>query len=533
MRQTDRKALAYAAVIALGGFLFGFDAVVISGVVGFITPEFGLDDWQVGLVVGAPTLAAILAALTVGPAADALGRKKVMLALAFLYALSATASAFAPDVAMLIAARFIGGLAFGTLMLAPIYIAELSPARLRGRMVSVNQLNIVIGFSAAYFANYYLLQASQSGEPWVQAIALDRFTWRWMLGIEALPAVAYLVCMLFVPESPRWLLLRGRETRARAILERITPRHRIDAKLSEIAATVSEAPERLATRVRQVFRPEMRLVLIIGLVVGISQQISGINSVYFYAPTIFEQSGVGTNAAFAQATYIGIINVIFTLVAMATIDRFGRRPLMILGLAGVAVSMSISAYGFHQARYELPVEAAAELGAQLNLDGLSQVAGIRFENDLEFKGAVAAAIGDTALTAHEAELIGAAIRMNPRIVLIGILGFVASFAISLGPVMWVLFSEIFPNAIRGVCMSIMGVVNSGVSFFVQFIFPWELSNLGTATTFLLYAIAAGIFLVLVIWLLPETRGRTLEQLESELTGSRRPGIWWIRGSGNG
>lgn len=214
MRQTDRKALAYAAVIALGGFLFGFDAVVISGVVGFITPEFGLDDWQVGLVVGAPTLAAILAALTVGPAADALGRKKVMLALAFLYALSATASAFAPDVATLIAARFIGGLAFGTLMLAPIYIAELSPARLRGRMVSVNQLNIVIGFSAAYFANYYLLQASQSGESWVQAIALDRFTWRWMLGIEALPAVAYLVCMLFVPESPRWLLP---ETRGRTL----------------------------------------------------------------------------------------------------------------------------------------------------------------------------------------------------------------------------------------------------------------------------------------------------------------------------
>ncbi len=533
MRATDRKALTYAAVIALGGFLFGFDAAVISGVVGFVTPEFGLDDWQVGLVVGAPTLAAILAALTVGPTADQLGRKKVMLALAFLYALSATASAFAPDVATLIAARFIGGLAFGTLMLAPIYIAELSPARLRGRMVSVNQLNIVIGFSAAYFANYYLLQASQSAEPWVQAIGLDRFAWRWMLGIEALPAVAYFVCMLFVPESPRWLLLRGRKSRARSILARITPRRRVDTKLSEIEATVTETPERLTTRVRQVFRPELRLILVIGVVVGISQQISGINSVYFYAPTIFEQSGVGTNAAFAQATWIGIINVIFTVIAMLTIDRFGRRPLMILGLAGVAISMSISAYGFHQARYELPLEAAAELGVQLDLDELGQVAGIRFENDLEFKGAVAAAIGDAALTAHEAELIGAAIQMNPRIVLVGILGFVASFAVSLGPVMWVLFSEIFPNAIRGVCMSIMGVINSGVSFLVQFIFPWELSNLGTATTFLLYAIAAGIFLVLVIWLLPETRGRTLEELEGELTAMRRPNVLRTRASGHG
>jgi len=522
LQATDRKALTYAAVIALGGFLFGFDAAVISGVVGFVTPEFGLDDWQIGLVVGAPTLAAIFAALSVGPAADVLGRKKVMLALAFLYALSATASAFAPDVAILIAARFVGGLAFGSLMLAPIYIAELSPTRLRGRMVSVNQLNIVIGFSAAYFANYFLLQASQSGEPWVQAIGLDRYAWRWMLGIEVLPAVAWLVSMLFVPESPRWLMLRGRENLARGILERITPRNRIDTKLSEIAATVAEAPERLTARIRRVFRPELRMILVIGVVVGISQQISGINSVYFYAPTIFEQSGVGTNAAFAQATWIGIINVIFTVLAMLTIDRFGRRPLMILGLAGVAISMSISSYGFHQARYELPVEAAMELGVQLDLDELSQVAGIRFDNDLQFKGAVAAAIGETALTAHEAELIGAAIQMNPRIVLVGILGFVASFALSLGPVMWVLFSEIFPNAIRGVCMSVMGVINSGVSFLVQFIFPWELSNLGTATTFMLYAIAAGIFLVLVAWLLPETRGRTLEELEGELTALRRP-----------
>ena len=190
MLKTDRKALSYAAIIAMGGFLFGFDAAVISGVVGFITPLFDLDDWQIGLVVGAPTLAAIIAAMTVGPTADQVGRKKVMLTLALLYTISATASAVAPDVNTLIVARFIGGLAFGTLMLAPIYIAELSPARLRGRMVSVNQLNIVIGFSAAYFVNYFLLQASQSGQPWVAAIRLDEMAWRWMLGIEAIPRIA-------------------------------------------------------------------------------------------------------------------------------------------------------------------------------------------------------------------------------------------------------------------------------------------------------------------------------------------------------
>lgn len=519
MIKTDRKALSYAAIIAMGGFLFGFDAAVISGVVGFITPLFDLDDWQIGLVVGAPTLAAIIAALTVGPTADQVGRKKVMLTLALLYTISATASAIAPDVNTLIVARFIGGLAFGTLMLAPIYIAEISPARLRGRMVSVNQLNIVIGFSAAYFVNYFLLQASQSGEPWVEAINLDRSAWRWMLGIEAIPAAFYFFAMLLVPESPRWLVLHGREAEARTILQKITPAKRIEPKLSEIAASAHGVTDSLLTRVKQIFRPELRLILVIGLVVGIAQQISGINSVYFYAPTIFEQSGVGTNAAFAQATYIGIINVVFTVLAMLTIDRFGRRPLMILGLAGVAISMSISAYGFHQARYELPADVVSELAEFIDSARLEQLVGVTYENDLKFKAAVRDVIGDSALKAHEATLIQAAIQMNPTIVLVGILGFVASFAFSLGPVMWVLFSEIFPNAIRGVCMSVMGVINSGVSFGVQFIFPWELSNLGTAWTFFLYGAFAAICLVLVAWLLPETRGRTLEELEVELTGS--------------
>jgi MFS family permease len=185
MIRTERRALFYTSVIALGGFLFGFDAAVISGVVGFVTPEFGLNEWWVGAVVSAPSFAAIIAALTVGPIADYVGRRKVMLTLALLYTVSAIASAFAPDAVTLVAARFIGGLAFGTLMLAPIYIAEIAPARLRGRMVSVNQFNIVIGFSAAYFANFFILGASQSGSEFAAAIGLDQFAWRWMLGLEA------------------------------------------------------------------------------------------------------------------------------------------------------------------------------------------------------------------------------------------------------------------------------------------------------------------------------------------------------------
>ncbi len=521
LNPTDRTALRYAAVISLGGFLFGFDAAVISGVIGFVTPLFDLDEFQIGLVVSAPSLAAIFAALTVGPVADQIGRKKVMLALALLYTVSAVASAFAPNLTTLVAARFIGGLAFGTLMLAPIYIAEIAPAKLRGRMVSVNQLNIVIGFSAAYFANYFLLEASQSVAEWVGAIGLDESAWRWMLGIEAIPAAAYFLLMLLVPESPRWLVLHGQAERAAGILERITPAARIEGKLREIAASAAGAGESLWNRLRQLFRPELRLVLVVGLIVGIAQQASGINSVYFYAPTIFEQSGVGTNAAFMQATYIGIINVIFTVFAILAIDRFGRKPLLILGLAGVFVSMSITAYGFHQASYRMPAEAAATFAERFETPGLEQLAGVSYDNDIEFKAAISGLIGESAMRANASEFIQSSIRMNPRLVLIGILGFVASFAVSLGPVMWVLFSEIFPNRIRGIAMSVMGVVNSGVSTGIQFIFPWQLENLGTALTFLLYAVVSLVCLVLVARLLPETRGRTLEELERELTVSPR------------
>lgn len=459
MTPTDRTALFYASVIALGGFLFGFDAVVISGVVPFITPEFGLNEWWVGAIVSAPSFAAIGAALTVGPIADYVGRKRVMLVLALLYTASAMASAVAPDAPTLLVARLIGGFAFGTLMLAPIYIAEIAPARLRGRMVSVNQFNIVVGFSAAYFANYYILQLSQSGSGFASSIGIDRHAWRFMLGLEAVPAALYFLFMLIVPESPRWLVLEGHEDRARRILARITPAGEIDETLGCIRDSVRHATHSLTAKIRDVFRPELRLVIVVGLIAAVAQQSSGINAVYFYAPTIFAESGVGRDAAFAQATYIGVVNIVFTIAAMLLIDRLGRKPLMLAGLAGIALSMFVSAWGFRAD--------------------------------------------------------------NSGVVLAGILGFVASFAFSLGPVMWVLFSEIFPNRLRGVCMAFMGTVNSGVSWFIQFIFPVELARLGPVVTMAIFGLTAVVFLVLLARLMPETRGRSLEELEKELVSRRR------------
>jgi len=516
LSRQGNNALYYAAVVSLGGFLFGFDASVISGVIGFIVPEFGLNDWQLGLVVGAPTLGGIIASLGGALLADVIGRKRVLIVLALLYTASAIASAFAPDFLVLVAARFLGGLAFACLGVAPMYIGEIAPRERRGMLVTVSQLNIVIGFSVAYFANYFVLLISQSDAAWVQALGVDRYTWRWMLGIEAVPAALWLFFLLRVPESPRWLVMKGRLEEARAVLVRLKPPERVQPDLDEIAASLSCVKEKFFERMREVFMPAMRLPIAIGLIAAVAQQVTGINAIYFYAPTIFEQSGVGTNAAFAQATLIGVINVVFTVVAMFLIDKLGRKPLLMIGLAGVIISTAVAGYGFSQARYELPASAVAGLSAQIDRDALQTVVGVEYSDDLSFKNAIREALGEQAMREFGAELTQAAIDINPVLVLAGILGFVASFAISLGPVYWCLMSEIFPNRARGPAMALVGFFNAMSSFMVQFVFPWELSNLGNAMIFFIYSALGLVAFVLLGWLLPETKGKSLEELETLL-----------------
>ena len=504
-----------ASMVSLGGFLFGFDASVISGVVPFIIPEFGLDDLQVGVVVSAPTLSGIVAGLTAGPVSDYIGRKKVLIALAALYIVSAVCSAIAPNFETLVIARFIGGFAFASLSIAPMYIAEIAPSRRRGQLVSFNQFNIVIGFSAAYFANYFLLLASRSDAGWVGSLGIDEHAWRWMLGLETIPAVVWLAALIYVPESPRWLGLNGRLDEARAVLARLRPADRVEKTLTDIRNSVSESGHSLFTRIGTLFRPGLRLPIAIGIVVGIAQQVTGVNAIFFYAPRIFEQSGVGTNAAFAQAVVVGIVNVVFTVGAMLLIDRLGRKPLLMGGLIGVILSTSLAGYGFSQARYELSIESVAVLSETIDVAQLEPLIGVEFEDDLSFKRAAADAIGTEILRDHQADLIQAAIHVNPYVILAGILGFVASFAISLGPVMWVLFSEIFPNRIRGIAMAFVGLFNSVSSYTVQLLFPWEVTNLGSSTTFFIYSGLGVIGLVLLAWILPETKGKTLEELEAE------------------
>ena len=336
------------------------------------------------------------------------------------------------------------------------YIAEMAPPESRGRFVSLNQLNIVIGISAAFFSNYLILTLGESGAAWTEALRLGEWNWRWMLGIETLPAVAYLLALLLVPESPRWLAMRGRDAEAAEVLGRVAGEGAGDV-LREVKESIAAEAQLGRASWRVLLHPSLRLVMTIGIVIGILQQVSGINAVFFYAPMIFEKSGIGTNAAFMQAALVGLVNLVFTVVAMALIDRIGRRPLLVLGLSGIAACMLLLAWGF--------------------------------------------SAGDGA---------------NPRLILFGILGFVACFAVSLGPVMWVLFSELFPNRVRGVAISFSGLVNSGTAFLVILVFPWQLQSLGSTTTFLIYGLSALTGLVFVLRVLPETKGRSLEELETVL-----------------
>ncbi|MEJ2523308.1 MAG: sugar porter family MFS transporter [Gammaproteobacteria bacterium] len=513
---TTRVALS----VALGGFLMGFDASVISGVVGFIEDEFGLSKLQLGWAVASLTLAAAGAMMLAGPLSDRFGRRPVLRLAAVLFMVSAVASALAPGFASLVIARMVGGLGVGAaLIIAPMYIAEIAPPRKRGRLVSLNQLNIVVGISAAFFSNYLILRLGRSDLPLAEALGLGTLGWRWMLGVEALPAVVYLLALAGVPESPRWLAMTGRPEEARRVLTMTVGTREAEAELAGVARSLAEAAAAERPRPVELLRPAMRRVMVVGLSIAVLQQATGINAVFFYAPVIFEQSGIGTDAAFIQAILVGLVNLVFTLLALALIDRLGRRPLLGFGLAGVAACMFLLAYGFGSASYVLDSEAVAELPAQLDRAELGPLMDVQFGSDTDFRAAVSAAVGSEAFLEHEAGLLAAAIRIDPLLILVGILGFVASFAVSLGPVMWVLFSELFPNRLRGLAVSCVGLVNSAVSFLVQLVFPWELATLGNSVTFLVYGLIAAAGLAWVLAAFPETRGRSLEELEQTLVRS--------------
>lgn len=492
-------------VVALGGFLTGFDCAVVSGVVDPVRERFALDVDQVGWMVSCLTLGAAVAMVLAGPIADRYGRRAALVGTASLFAVSALGCAFADSFRLLVAARIVGGFAVGgALVVAPMWIAEIAPAAQRGLLVSCNQLNIVVGLSAAFFSNWFLERAGLS--------------WRWMLGIEALPAVAYAALLSTVPNSPRWLVDRGRIGEAAAVLERIHGRDEAPAQLAALRQRPVAAGR--SGGLVELFSPRLRRVVVIGLGLGFFQQATGINAIFYYSPTIFGLAGAPRDAALGHAILVGLVNIAFTLLAMRWIDRFGRRPLLLAGSGVMALALASNGLAFADARYVLTPTVTAQLppGEAAALRPLLGVAH-------ELPQALAEAVRSRAAVLTPAavdDLVAASLQIDRWLVLTAILVYIAAFALSFGPVMWAMFAEIFPQRVRALAISAMAFCNAAVSFAVQQSFPRGLATFGPTAVFCgfaMVAVVAGLF----TWRwVPETRGHTLEQIERDLAGPAGP-----------
>lgn len=511
-------AFKYATIVALGGFIFGLDAALISGTVKFISEQFNLSDIQIGMVVSAPGFGVLLALPLASILADRYGRKRTLQLIAGLYLISAFLSAIAPNFMSLVGARFIGGLAFTSITLASMYIGEIAPTKIRGKLVATTQINIVIGLSAAYFINYLLLKASSSGAGWVASLGIEDNIWRWMLAAEIIPTIVWLILLRSIPRSPRWLLLVSKEDEARRVLKEILPAESVDLEVEQILASFEDkvGKQSLLNQLKTLFSPALRTALVIGLVFAIVQQITGINAILFYAPTVFEQLGIGTDAAFMQAVFVGIISLIFTILALTCIDRIGRRPMTLWGLLWAVSSLLVCAYGFHNSNYSLSTESLSNLPQNLDGTKLKSIVNVVYDSDILFKEALTETLGQEVARTHSSELLQLAGKIPSRLIFFGILSFIAAFQFSVGPVMWVVFSEIYSTKIRGVAIPTVALVTSITSYFVQQFFPWQLSNMGARDIFLFYAVSAGIGLIILYKILPETKGKTIEEIERSL-----------------
>ncbi|MEM6800067.1 MAG: sugar porter family MFS transporter [Bacteroidota bacterium] len=518
MNPKNLKAFQYAFIVSLGGFIFGLDAALISGTVRFISSEFQLSDLQIGAVVSAPGFGVLFALLGAGYLSDHYGRKRTLQIIAALYLISAVLSSIAPNFISLVSARFIGGLAFTSLSLASMYIGEIAPPRMRGKLVAMNQINIVIGLSSAYFLNYLILQASTSGALWVSSLGIDQYTWRWMLGVEIIPALLWFGFLFLIPESPRWLLLMGRRIEAEAILSRIQTEEQIAAQLNNVKESIQEKHRTISTfeQIQQLFDPRMRTAFIIGLVIALVQPITGINAIMFYAPTVFEQVGIGTDAAFMQAVYVGLSSIVFTVLALFLVDKIGRRPLTLWGLLWAVVSLAVCSFGFSEASYKLSQKAISQLHEMEHVERLAPIIEVKYANDVEFKHALIEVLGENEAKEYESKLIQLSGQMNTSLILLGILSFIAAFHFSIGPVMWILLSEIFPTRVRGIAIPFFALITSFISYLVQQFFPWQLSIMGASEIFLFYAGLSGLGLLLLIKYLPETKNKSIEEIEIAL-----------------
>ena len=496
-------------IVALGGFLLGFDSAVISGAVKGVTLYFEMTDSMLGFAVGCVIFGAMAGNLMAGPMADKFGRKKVLIIVAALFTISASWSALATGYTEFIIARIIGGVGIGgAILIAPIYIAEIAPPKLRGSLVSFNQLNIVIGISVAYFSNYFLV--NMEGE-----------SWRWMLGVEAIPAAIYFIALWTVPRSPRWLILKLNKVQlARKILGKIGGEAYAEITIAEIQRGLAKKEEK--GKLSHLFQSKYVTIMIIAFGIAFFQQITGINAIFYYAPTIFEQAGGSTDSSFLQAIVVGLTNLVFTLVAIWLIDKLGRKPLLLIGTTFMTISLMMAAFAFNNATYDFNDTTLNKVSNVEIKNALTDLKGKSFYGQTALFEQVETILNEDQFLDFKRNQITNFIQINATLVLIAILLYVASFAISLGPVMWTLFSEVFPSKIKGIAISVVGFFNSLVSFSVTQVFPWELTNLGPTLTFAIYALLSFCAILFVYRFVIETKGKTLEEVEELLIRKQVP-----------
>ena len=450
--ESQAKLFIYltAAIAALAGLLFGYDTGVISGAILFIKDQFALGSRAIQNVVSAVLLGAVIGAALSGALADHFGRRRVIIVTAILFAVGAIGASLAVNVAMIVGFRLIIGIAIGVASYtAPLYISEISPPQARGALVSLNQLMITCGIVVSYLVDY--------------ALSLGQSEWRWMFGLGAIPAIILIIGMIALSESPRWLVSKNRDEEARKVLSHVLPSQDVEKEIATIRSslTVKEGSW------KDLLEPWIRPALVVGIALAFFQQVTGINTIIYYAPTIFEFAGFESHKVSILATVgVGVVNVVMTLVAIWFIDRVGRKPLLYIGMTGMAISLGILGFAFH----------SPHLASSLKL-----------------------------------------------VTVLSVVAYIASFAISLGPIFWLIISEIYPLKIRGRAMSLATVANWGCNMVVAATFLTLTEKLGKAGAFWFYGVVCAIGIVFCYFYVPETKGHTLENIETYLRSGKRFG----------
>jgi sugar porter (SP) family MFS transporter len=444
----NRFVLRLAIIAALGGFLFGYDTGVISGALLFVTKDLGASKFDQQAFVGALLIGAVIGAILSGYSADALSRRRTKIISGAIYVIGALGSALAQTSTQLIIARLVLGIAVGTAsFVAPMYISELAPKKIRGGVTSFNQLMVVSGIMVAYIVNWALKDTANN--------------WRWMLGLGALPGLVLAIGMFFQPYSPRWLVENDREDEALEVLKRA--RDSEDEAKEELAEIKEAAKDERG--VRDIWKPDVRPLVVVGLVLAFAQQLIGVNTVIYYAPTILKFTGLGSGSAITQALSVGITNVIFTIIAVLILDKVGRRPLLTIGTIGCILSLVVLGVFFASSSLQ-----------------------------------------------HSASWIA----------LVCLIVYIASFAIGLGPVFWLMISEIFPLSVRSPAMSVSTVGNWTSNFLVSSFFLSLTTAITKQGTFWLYAFFGVLALIFFFARVPETKDRSLEEIGHELGAEGEP-----------